>query len=92
MGAKDFTELIAWQLANELKAFIYDLAKAPAVHADRRFREESIEARPICHSQHSRGVRQIRPQGVCELSQDRDRVGVRDQGQHPRRADARLLE
>lgn len=44
MGAKDFTELIAWQLANELKAFIYELTKRPAVRADRDFCREAIEA------------------------------------------------
>ena len=42
--AHDFTELVAWQLAKQLKQFIYDLTRKPDVRADRRFCEEAIEA------------------------------------------------
>ncbi len=44
MGAKDFTELFAWQRADELKSFIYELARRPDVRGDRRFCEDAIDA------------------------------------------------
>ena len=37
MGAKQFTELVAWQLANRMKTAIYAVTARRAVASDRRF-------------------------------------------------------
>jgi four helix bundle protein len=43
-GAKHFRELICWQLANELKIALYQLADAPNVQRDLRFRDQLRDA------------------------------------------------
>ena len=43
-GAKDFTELIAWQRANELEKFVTDIIKRPVLARDRDYCEQSSDA------------------------------------------------
>lgn len=42
--ARAFTELIAWQLARELKLFAYAVASRPTVERDRKFRDQLTDA------------------------------------------------
>jgi four helix bundle protein len=41
---KDFTELIAWQLAEELNVFIHDVTKRPGLAQDFKFRDQANDA------------------------------------------------
>jgi four helix bundle protein len=43
-SAKDFTELIAWQRADELERFAQELIKRPALARDRDFCEQTSDA------------------------------------------------
>ena len=43
-GVKDFTELIAWQLANELRARALELSRRPDVAGHRRYRSQLTDA------------------------------------------------
>ena len=42
--AKDFTELVCWQLAHELSIFILDVTSRPAAKPNRRFCEQADDA------------------------------------------------
>ena len=42
--AKEFTELIAWQLARELKLSVYELVKQPKVARDLKFIDQITDA------------------------------------------------
>ena len=43
-GVKDFTELIAWQLANELRTRALELSRRPDVAGHRRYRSRLTDA------------------------------------------------
>ena len=43
MGANDFTELIAWQRADELERFAREMIKRPALAADETFCEQTSD-------------------------------------------------
>src|SRR5687767_12449651 len=43
-GAKHFTELICWRLADELKIGIYCVARRPNIRRDRRFHGQIVHA------------------------------------------------
>jgi four helix bundle protein len=43
MTAKDFTELIAWQLADALEQFALEMIKRPAVADDPTFCQQTID-------------------------------------------------
>jgi four helix bundle protein len=42
--AREFTELVAWQLARDLKLLVYEVAKRPAVTRDFRFVAQIVDA------------------------------------------------
>lgn len=42
--ASDFTELVAWQLARELKLLAYRVARQPTVARDWRFADQLVDA------------------------------------------------
>lgn len=44
MGVHDFTDLVCWQLARELKLYILPFADRPAVQRDFKFRGQLIDA------------------------------------------------
>jgi four helix bundle protein len=44
MGATKFTELVAWQLARELKLRVYALVKQPSVARDVKFVAQIVDA------------------------------------------------
>jgi four helix bundle protein len=44
MGARDFTELICWQLATELNRFMWPIIERPRVKAHRKFCEQVEDA------------------------------------------------
>jgi four helix bundle protein len=44
MGVNDFTELVCWQLARELKLMVLPFADRPAVRQDYKFRSQLIDA------------------------------------------------
>lgn len=44
MTAKDFTELIAWQRADELERFAQEIIKRPTLARDRQFCEQTSDA------------------------------------------------
>lgn len=44
MVAKDFTELIAWQLADELEQFVQEMIKRPVLARDKTFCEQASDA------------------------------------------------
>lgn len=44
MAAKDFTELIAWQLADELERFVQEMLKRPVLARDKTFCEQASDA------------------------------------------------
>ena len=43
-GARDFTELIAWQRADELEKFAKEIVKRPALARDRDYCEQTADA------------------------------------------------
>ena len=43
-GAKDLTELIAWQLADQLEGFVADMLKRPVLARDRDYCEQTADA------------------------------------------------
>jgi hypothetical protein len=43
-GARDFTELTCLQLAEDLKLETYRLCRRPAIHRDREFRDQWLDA------------------------------------------------
>jgi hypothetical protein len=43
MGANDFTELIAWQRADELERFALEMIKRPALAVDETFCEQTSD-------------------------------------------------
>ena len=43
-GAKDFTELIAWQLADELEKYIQEIVKRPVLARDRDYCAQATDA------------------------------------------------
>jgi len=44
MGARDFTEIVAWQLATDLKRVVYDVTARPTVARDRKFCDQANDA------------------------------------------------
>ena len=44
MGARDFTEIVAWQLATELKRVVYCLTQRPDVARDFKFCDQANDA------------------------------------------------
>lgn len=44
MVAKDFTELVAWQLAQQLNDFIHQVTKRPGLSNDFKFRDQANDA------------------------------------------------
>ena len=44
MGANDFTELVAWQLADQLERFALKMIEHPAISRDREFCEQTADA------------------------------------------------
>ena len=44
MSAKDFTELIAWQRADELERFVLEMIKRPVLAQDTTFCEQASDA------------------------------------------------
>jgi four helix bundle protein len=44
VGAKDFTELVCWQLARELKIYVLQFVDRPAIKQDFKFRNQLLDA------------------------------------------------
>jgi four helix bundle protein len=43
-AATHFTELICWQLADELKVGVYQIARRPDIRRDRKYRDQIVDA------------------------------------------------
>ena len=75
---KDFTELVAWQRADDLERFVQESSSVPC------WRETSSSAgRPrrcgIGSAKHRRRIRPLRPGPIRELPSNRDRFRTGDQ-------------
>jgi four helix bundle protein len=66
-GVNDFTELIAWQLANELQTRALELSERPSVLDHRRYRSRLTNAAASGPRQIADGFGRFKPQEFAHL-------------------------
>jgi four helix bundle protein len=66
-GARDFTELAAWQLAHELRGCVLTLVERPLVKRSGRFREQICDAASSAPRNIAEGYGRFRPREFAQF-------------------------